>query len=185
MDLKEIEEVVNAHALKVAEKLNLKLKADDFHIHLVLSGAHETQLKRGTCVHIYTKLFPTDPQFNQSMRDWLRQVPKLLSGKELVLRGDVFRWKRDNRKLVRAKGLDEDLIPALLPMYRLKIEVVTTVSVTVTDKISGEKMVMKGLEQDYTRILDEARMQLSAKVRPETEDDEESPDGNQAEAPNE
>lgn len=165
----QLETVVNNAALIVARKMKLDLQAHQFHIHFLNNAPFDTQLHAGSCVHIYTTLLPVGSptaahDFYANMRQWLRQVPKLLRKYEMVATTDVYRWSQENKKLIKENGLIETLVPTLVPSYRLKTKVIT--KLVMTDKVTGLEEIV---ESDDSRIGEDnlakiARSRLSRRV---------------------
>ena len=167
MNLDEIEDVVHAHAVKMAESMRIDLKPHQFRIHFVGEGAaFTTQMTGGSCVHIYTTISPVPAdEFNANLRQWLRQIPRLIRKYEMVSTTDVYRWNQENKKLTRTNGLIEELIPTLVPSYRLKTRVIT--KIVMVDKITGLEEIVEASESEKLSINDLtkiARARLSYRV---------------------
>jgi len=162
MNLSEIESVVNAYALDMAKKMKLGLSKDDFQIHFQTSGAFDTQMLGGRTVHIHTKIYPTNPEWNMHLREWLKVVVKLRRPHELVRREDTYQWSHENKKLLKTNGLDSDLIPSLLPKDRLQITILT--KVIVRDMVTGEKESIESEKISSDAMIQTARVRLSRRV---------------------
>lgn len=164
----QLETVVNEAALIVARKMKLDLQKHQFHIHLVDRAPFDTSLTAGSCVHIYTTQLPLPPntkEFYSQLRNWLRQVPKLLRKYEMVSTTDVYRWSQENKKLIKTNGLIEELVPTLIPSYRLKTKVIT--KIVMTDTVTGLEEIVEADEKDRINesdLLKIARTRLSRRV---------------------
>lgn len=161
----QLEEVVNNAALIEARKMKLDLQAHQFRIHFLDNAPFDAQLHAGSCVHIYTTIPPIPAkEFRANMRQWLRQIPKLLRKYEMVSTTDVYRWSQENKKLIKTAGLIEELVPTLVPTYRLKTKIIT--KIVMTDKVTGLEEIIetedrKVNENDLAKI---AHSRLSRRV---------------------
>lgn len=154
-----LEKVFNEHARKMVESHpKWNVKPDWFYIHIVPDSPHETQIKSGTTVHIYTRILPTNPEANSYIRGWMKVVSRVRIRSELVLRNDVYKWHKENHKAIKVKELEAELIS----YDRLVIN--TEITITVKDRYNRNVVVKSGLEKDLNNMIEQARVELSRMV---------------------
>lgn len=154
-----LEKVFNEHAQKLVEK-NPKwgVKPNWFYIHIVPDAPHETQIKSGTTVHIYTRILPTNPEANSFIRGWMKVVSRVHVNSSLVLRDDVYKWTKENHKAIKVKELEAELIT------NDRLVITTEISVTVKDRYNGNVVVKTGPESQLNSMIEQARVELSRMV---------------------
>ena len=154
-----MERVFNEHAQKLVESHpKWNIKPDWFYIHIVPDAPHETQIKSGTTVHIYTKILPTNPEANSYIRGWMKVVARVHTNSSLVLRNDVYRWKADNHKAIKVKELEAEIIE------RDRLVITTEITVTVKDRYNGNVVVKTGPESKLNSLIEQARVELTRMV---------------------
>ena len=162
MNLQEIEDEVNEHALEVAQKLKLQISSEQFKIHFVGASAYDTLFMGGDCVHIYTRISPFEKDFNTHLRNWLKVIPHLLHAG--TLNGPVAKL----RKLEHGKLQDipeqeiTEIVPLLLPKYRIQSRVLT--KVILRDAITGIEEVVESGNLSIVDLEALALVRLSRKV---------------------
>lgn len=154
-----LERLFNEHARKMCESHpKWGVKPDWFYIHILPEAIHETEIKSGTTVHIYTRILPTNPEANSYIRGWMKVVAKVHVNSSLMLREDVYRWKQENHKAIKVKELEAEIINS----DRLVIK--TEVTVTVKDRYNGNVVVKTGPENKLGSLIEQARVELTRMI---------------------
>jgi hypothetical protein len=153
-----LEEVFNQYAKEMCGKY--RVKPDWFQIHIVPDAIHETEMKAGTTVHIYTRILPINPNANSYLKGWFRVIGKIHQPSSLTLVSDLYRWDNEKRKALKLQGFDPADSP-LLPYNQLKIT--ATVTVIVEDVVSGNIVAEEAPENkaNVNVMVEKARVKLS------------------------
>lgn len=188
--LAKLQEVVNSVVQKnFAPKYGLP--KDSFYITLapkmLLERGEGVRIERGyPTAMIYIGYLPIPSQerlFKDAIHDSLAALSKfhLYQCVEIVPVSYLKKIKTERKKWIAEKGFfDTDLIPDLIPKYRLSVRTFTMME--MTDALSGQSITIstdtvKEWKSGRT-LYDEARSRLSAIVIP-TETEEESGGDNQ------
>ncbi len=154
-----MEKVFNEHARELAlQNPRWSVRPEWFYIHILPEAIHETEIKGGTTVHIYTRILPTNPEANSIIRGWLKVVSKVHVNSSLVLRNDMYRWEKENRKAIKVKELQNEIIPSD------RLVITTEITVTVKDRYNGNVVVKCGPENKLGSLIEQARVELTRMV---------------------
>ena len=182
--LSQLQDVINK-VVKDNYAMKYGLPKDSFYITLApkmfIERGEGVRIERGyPTAMIYIGYLPIpsqEKQFKDAIFDALSAIKKLklYNCTEIVAVSYIKKIKTERKKWLSEKGMfDSDLIPDLIPKYRLRVSTIT--SITMTDTLTGQSVtVNSNMEKEWKSsksLYDEARSRLSAIVIPATEEDE-------------
>lgn len=154
-----IEQIVNEHALKLAQKMRLPLKEGSFRIEFVEDSAHETILIPGSCVIIRTRVAPSTKDFNTYIRGWLKAAVKLYAVSDLARKDGVYSLQDRKLSKLSKHEKESDIFPTLLPKSQLKIEIFT--HIVVTNIVTGSCVERESAKASTESMIEDARLELT------------------------
>ena len=167
LSLATIEEIINAHAAKIAARYGIR--PDQFRINLHTSMRGLLAFRRGPVVQIDMLWPDVKSEINTIFKTTFKAISekKLIDPLGIELASHIRDQRAQNRKWHREVFGDEgEILPDLLPKYRLRSTV--KYEYTLEDQVSGLSVTIK-YDDSHLRtgwdLQQEARHKLSRLVR--------------------